>query len=767
MKNKKYFILGLTAMLLAVCSVFFAPLQFGYAQEQQETKKIVSEVFVKNNKVISTQVVLSKIKTKAGVIFSQELINEDLKRLYATDYFSDVSVDIEEVEGSYVVSFIVKEKPVLSKIIFEGNEVLKEDRLKAVLTIKTGETLDMRTLKIDLDNIAKLYEKRGFHKATVNHEIKVSEETNEATLFIIIEEGIRYRLAGIVVKGNKAVSTKEILKSMKTKRDNLLTSGFFKEEDFERDVHRIKSIYLARGYSDVKIEPELRYVSEEKKMHITLLIEEGKQYKIGGIAVTGNQKFALADIQKVLDIKENDIFSQMALERNSANISSFYFEKGYIFAQVTPQAVFNEEAQKIDVSFRIEEGELAYIDKIIIRGNDKTKDVVIRRELRFAPGEAFDGKKLQRSKERLYNLGFFEEITYDIERGSAPNKKNLVVNVRETKTGEFSFGAGYSSVDKFLGFVQVTQRNFDLTNPPTFTGDGQKLTLKANLGSERKDYLLGFTEPWIFDYPVSFGFDVYRTFRGSWEDFDVERTGGDVSLGKEFSDYTKGSAMYKLERIDISNLSIDVSDDLLEEEGENTLSRCVLGVRNDTRDSIYSPTRGHILGSSLEYAGTFLGGDKDYIKIEGEGRQYFTHFKKFILELRVAAGLAEELDDTKMVPIYERFYLGGPDDIRGYKLRHVSPKDTAGHPVGGKSMALASAEYTFPLISNLRGAVFYDIGNVWREMDDFGNAFKSSLGLGVRLKTPLGPVKVDYGYGLNYDEGEKKGNFHFNMSREF
>lgn len=752
---------------LLICGVYFS---FSNASalepQQQEDSKIITDVHIKNNKTISTQIILSKIKTKPNTPFTQELINEDLKRLYATDYFTDVSVEVDNSKGGYEVTFVVTEKPVLAEIIFKGNKNINVKALSAFLTVEKGKTLDMRTLKSNLDKIKNFYEKKGFHKAAIDYKIDVNKTTNGAVLSILIEEGVRYRIACIFVKGNAHISNKEILKLMKTKQDTLLTAGFFKKEVFEQDLERIKAFYLKKGYSDIKIDSQIDYEHGRKSMYITLLVDEGRQYRVGDIKITDNKIADNRDIFKTLAMKEGDIFNQVSLEEDVSNISAFYFEKGYIFVQIKPAATFDETTQKINVDYKIEEGDLAYIDKVVIKGNFKTKDVVVRRELRFVPGDAFDGKKLQRSKERLYNLGFFEEITYDIAPAVEPNKKDLIVNVKEAKTGEFSFGAGYSSIDKLIGFVQIAQKNFDIANPPGFTGDGQELKLRASFGTERKNYLLSFTEPWFLDYPVSFGFDGYNTFRGE-EDYDVERTGGDIRLGKEFTDYTKGDLMYKLEEVRVSNIGRDVSSDIRDEEGTSRLSTLMLGLRNDTRDSIYLPSRGHLLGSSVEYAGTFLGGNKEYFKIQGEGTKYVSYFKNFILELHLAVGFIEELGSTSKVPVYERFYLGGPDTVRGYTWRHVSPKDNAGNPVGGKAMAAANVEYSFPLVTNLRGAVFYDSGNAWESFNEFGSSFKSSVGAGVRVRTPLGPIKVDYGYGLDYDKGEKKGKLHFSMSREF
>jgi len=422
------------------------------------------------------------------------------------------------------------------------------------------------------------------------------------------------------------------------------------------------------------------------------------------------------------------------------------------------------------------ENQVVFVEKIKIRGNVKTKDVVIRRELRIKPGERFDGDKLRRSKERLQNLGYFEEVSYDTEDTASQATKDLVVDVKETKTGAFSFGGGYSSIDQFVGFVEVEQKNFDWKNWPYFTGAGQDLKLRASAGSLSNGLELSFTEPWVFDYPVSFGFDLYRRTHKRESDvgygYDESVTGGDIRLGKEISEYWKTGLTYRYDTIKITNISTDASSDLLDEEGTNSISSIDYGLTYDSRDNVFIPTKGDVLSNSVMLAGGPLGGDRDFWKYTGRIEHYIPLFKESVLQMTARVGLADTYSDTVKIPIYERFFAGGAYSVRGYRERKVGPIDlSSGDPLGGNSMVIGNLEYTYPLISFLRLAVFYDVGNVWLKTNDIGSSgYKSGTGLGFRLKTPIGPVMLDYGIPLNKESGETekgKGRFHFSMSHGF
>lgn len=759
-----YLFIFITLSLFCHCSVLAQP---------QDLQKIVTKVEVTGNKNISGATILSKVRTKKGAVFSQVIVSDDLKRLYALGYFTDIKIDVQDYEGGLAVTFIVEELPILSKISITGNRYIRTEALQKLIKSKTGDFFNVQQLKQDMRDIQKAYEARGFPLASIDYQMQTDKETNEARVIINIQEKMRVKIKDIYIKGNQTFSDRKILKLMRTRRDTLFTSGLYREEVLELDLERIRSFYYQNGFLDVQVSYDKSFDPEQKNMFITIKINEGRQYLVGEVKIEGAVVFPEKEIKDGLRLKSGDIFNKDELKYDISSIQGFYFERGYISAEVEVDTILNEKTGRLDIVYKIVENELAYIDKIKIRGNTKTRDIVIRRELRSYPGEPFDGKKLKRSKERLYNLGFFQEISYDTEPTSVPNKRDLIVNVKEAKTGEFAFGAGFSSVERFVGFVEIAQRNFDITNWHTFTGAGQDLRVKAEFGTARRQYDLSFTEPWIFGYPLSFGIDGYNRYRErsgtTGYSYDEERRGGNIRLGKEFTEFVRADLMYKLENVDISNVPSTASIDLRNEEGENTISSLFLKVTRDTRDNIYNPTKGLVLSGSGEIAGGPLGQDKDFFKIIGTFDFYKTLVKKVLLELKLVAAGADTYSDTDTVPIYERFFAGGTNTIRGFEERSVGPKDVSGEYVGGEALLYGTCELTYPLFKLIKVATFYDFGNVWGKLGDFaGGGFKYSAGLGLRIKTPMGPVRLDYGYPLKVDPGEeKKGRFHFSMSRGF
>jgi len=442
-------------------------------------------------------------------------------------------------------------------------------------------------------------------------------------------------------------------------------------------------------------------------------------------------------------------------------------------ASVEPSTALNPHTRRVDVSYRVTEGAVAYVGRIIVRGNLKTRDLVIRRELRISPSERFDGDKLRRSKERLYNLGFFEEVTLETTATDRPDQRDLVVTVKETKTGEFSFGGGFSSVDKLVGFAEITQRNFDLFNWPTFVGGGQELKFQVQAGTRRRNIEFSFTEPWVFNRPYLFGLDLFNRVRtrGEGYSFDLVRRGGDLRLGKAMGDYNRVDLMYRLERARVSDVPETASAALRDEVGNNTISAVRLGFTRDKRDNIFIPKTGYLASTGIETAGSFLGGDRDFWKWTGDGSMYFQPLvENQVLEFHLSLGLVNNFSNTKAVPIFERFFAGGADSIRGYRERRVGPRDSVNRdPVGGEATALFSTEYTVPLVEFLKAATFFDVGNVWDRVGKFGRGgYKSGVGAGARIKTPFGPVKLDYGWPLSKIPGERKtGRLHFSASRSF
>jgi len=770
-----YSILVVTAVICSSISPLFAQSSLNSTSLSQENK-IVKAIEVDGNKTISIATILSKIKTRVGQEYLQTVISDDLKRLYNTGYFSDVRVDRQEHDGGFKVIIYVDEKSIIEEITFSRIRHLKKNNLKKKLKTQVGKFLDKKFLKDDVETIKELYIKKGLTNVEVEVETFIDEVTNKASLHFVIREGFQIRIKRINVFGNDSYKDKKILKIVKTRSKWwFIRSGYMKDDILDEDMERIKSFYEQQGFIDATAEYTVDYLYKGH-VEINIQVIEGKRYSVGSIAVNGNKIISDKEILRVMeDIEKGGIFSREKLSIDLASIRRLYFDRGYIFASIDESASLDSKTGKVEVNIDIEEGGLAYIEKVKIEGNTRTRDIVIRRELKMYPGDRFDGGKLRRSKERLTNLGYFEDVSFDIEDTDTPDRKDLVVQIKEAKTGTFSFGGGFSTVDQIVGFVEIEQRNFDFKNWPTFTGGGQHLSLRAETGSTRNNYTLSFTEPWMFDRPISGGFDLYRTQREREEDtgyaYDEDKTGGVLRFGKRFTDIVSGGVSYKFEEVEISNLADDVSAALRDEEGTNTVSTIGFSAKRDTTDSRFSPTKGLVISPSADVAGSFLGGDKDFYRLLLVTSYYVPFKYDSVLELRLKTGMVDAFGDSSTVPIFERFFAGGANSIRGYEQRKIGPLDpTTNDPIGGESILVANIEYTIPLIEFIKLAVFFDVGNVWADFEDFGTgAFKSGAGVGVRIKTPIGPVKLDYGYPLNDEEGEedKSGKFYFSVSRGF
>jgi outer membrane protein insertion porin family len=643
---------------------------------------------------------------------------------------------------------------------------------------KKGKFLDNKSLKDDINTIQEMYAKKGLTQAKVDVETFNDEATNRASLHFIVREGYRVKVKAINVIGNIAYSDRRLIKVIKSRPAWIFNSGHLKEDVLEEDMDRIKSFYEQNGYIDAKATYTLDYLNQGRVV-INISVEEGKRYYVGDLTISGNSIASEQEVKAAMtSIKPGSIFSRAKLEEDVSNIQTMYFDMGHIFCKVNESTSLNTDNGRVDVRLDISEGGIAYIDKIKIQGNTNTRDIVIRRELRMYPGDQFDGKKLRRSKERLRNLGYFEDVGFDIEDTKNAEMKNLIVQVKEAKTGSFSFGGGYSTVDQLVGFVEVEQKNFDITNWPRFTGGGQDLLLRAEAGSTRRNLQLSFTEPWLFDYPVSGGFDLFSLQRDKSRDigyaYDEKRLGATLRLGKQLSEYTSAGLSYTIQNIDITNLDSNVSADLAAEEGRNVVSSLGLTLNQDHTDSVFNPTTGWVWNNGADLAGGILGGDKNFYRLQTKGSYYVPvkiRATGTVLEVRGRAGIVQPYGDSGKVPIFERFFAGGAKTIRGYNERKVGPLDPGNNdPIGGESLLIGNIEYTFPIIDIIKLAAFYDVGNVWGKVRDFGNGgYKSGMGLGLRVKTPIGPVNLDYGYPLNKEAGEetRSGKFYFSVSRGF
>ncbi|NTV28705.1 MAG: outer membrane protein assembly factor BamA [Candidatus Omnitrophica bacterium] len=746
-------------------------------EDAQGAGKLVKSIDIEGNKSIGIAIILSKIKTRVGVEYRQNVISDDLKRLYNAGYFSDVRVDRKEDGDGLKVIITVVEKPVVEEITFSKLRYFNKRVILSKIKTQTGKFLDKKALNDDVNTIKEMYQKKGLTQAEVEVESFLDEATNKVSLHLVIREGFRIKVRKINVLGNAAYNDDKVIKAMKSRSAWLFNSGYLKEDVLSEDMDRIQSYYEKNGYIDAKATYKVEPL-RQGLVNVDITLEEGKRYYIGDIALSGNAILSNPEIESSMkDMRKGKIFSKAKLADDVANVKSLYFDRGYIFAKVNESTSLNSTTGQVDLKLAIEEGGIAYINKIKVQGNTQTRDIVIRRELRMYPGDQFDGTKLRRSKERLNNLGYFDDVNFDIEDTDQPQQKDLVVDVKEAKTGTFSFGGGYSTVDQLIGFAEIEQRNFDFSNWPTFTGGGQKISARAEIGSTRNNETLSFTEPWLFDYPVSAGFDLYRMQYNRASNtgyaYDQTRIGGKLRLGKELSEYLSTGAYYRLENVDISNMEDNVSQDLKDELGKNMVSSVGASLTDDHRDNTISPTKGWMGSVSSDLAGGPLGGDKDFYRLETNVAYYVPLKFSSVIELSGRAGMVDAYGSSSKVPIFERYFVGGARSIRGYDERSVGPIDAnTNDPIGGESLFVGTVEYTIPLIDVIKFATFYDIGNVWGKYSDFFTTkLLSGAGIGLRIKTPIGPMNLDYGIPLDKQPGEstrnKSGKFYFSVSRGF
>ncbi len=740
--------------------------------ESQKHPNNVVSVEIRGNQIVSTNTILSKIRTQRGQPLQQDVVNEDIKRLYATGYFQDIKMEVEERPDGYALAIAVVEKAIIREIRIEGFSRFKEDKLRKELAVIEGQILDRKAVKQGVEAIRKLYANKGYRFVDIDSEVDVNEERKEATVYVKITEGDKQKIKEVRFEGVTAFKSKKLQKMMKTKKAWFIRSGVFKEEEFQKDLEKVRFLYQQEGYLDVKVQSRFEQDPKENKMIVIISVDEGPKYVTGEIKIEGNKLFPESEIWQQLEMLPGLTYSQYYLSRDIEKIREYYNDRGHIDARIIPDVKLNRESGKVDVTYRLEEGDLYFVDKVLVRGNTKTRDMVIRRELRIRPGERFDGEKIRKSKQRLENLGFFEDVTYDTQPAEeGTNRKDLIFRVKEKRTGELSFGGGVSSVDSFVGFAEISQRNFDLLNFPRFTGGGQSLSVRARIGTITQDYNVNFTEPYLFNKPITLSTDLFKIHRDNRNvDFDEDRLGAGFTLSRLFKDILRIGGGYTLERVKLDNISDDAPDTVRKFSGSNWLSRLRFLSSVDTRDNVFNPTKGTLATLNADLVGSFLGGQQDYWIVQSSYTKYWTVFKKHLVEFRTRLGTSKEFGDSDEVPIFDRFFAGGLGTVRGYNYRRVGPIESGG-AVGGQTLAIMNLEYNLPIprLDAFKAAFFIDAGHINPDSFRFSfSDFAVSVGPGIKVKTPIGPVALYYGLPIfNKDTEDRNGRIEFSLSRGF
>jgi outer membrane protein insertion porin family len=764
-----------------VAGAFAQSAPAGAAQEGPPPPKIqaiaVKFVGVAN---VSEQVVRANMSLREGAALDETFIDRDIRSLYRTGLFEFIEVKRESLAGN-TVNLVVEVTPKfrILAIKFDGNKEYKERRLKKEIKSVANGSLDERQIKDDADKLREFYQKAGYNQAVISYSVDRNRATGFGTVTFKVREGAKVRISDIRFVGNDHVKARKLRGEMETAKWHLFSwltgGGRFQDDKFDEDLDKIRDYYRELGYLDIDIaEDKVTFdYPSPGRLVITIRVNEGRQYKVGDITFTGNKIHPSRLLSLVVRQRKGTLFVPSKLDKDVENLEDFYGRGGYLDTRVRLNRKPNLSTGAIDVEYAITESEKFQVESINIEGNTKTKSIVILRELVLGPGDVFDSVRMKISKIRLENTRFFDDVNVTPESTNIPGRRNLRVAVKEARTGNLTFGAGFSSLERAVIFAEVTQSNFDLFNRKSFfQGDGQKFRLRLQLGSQSSEIVLAFEEPWLFERELALGFQLFRTTSDYQSAYYEEiRTGGQVYLRKRLFGLVEGMASYTYEVVDISNIDPAAPAVFQSLAGQTAISKLGFTLLRDTRDKIINTTRGNRMEFITELAGGPIGGDADYYRLEFRGSQFYPvfEFQEQVLALIGRAGVVDNFGDSRDVPFYDKYFLGGPQTLRGFEYREVGPKNNFGEPLGGKTYAFFSAEYSLDVVKPIRFALFYDAGFVNADAYDFSPAdFNDNFGIGIRLFVAGAPLSLDFGIPLTSDRFNKKGSqFNFNFGTRF
>lgn len=764
------------------------PNQFTFAQEL-ETYPIINRIITEFDGFRSTsdQYVLGNVQLRPGMNYNPALLDQSIRALYSTGYFEFVEARVDKAQDQTIdLVFELVSKYTIERIRFLGNDKYTDSRLASKAEIETGSSLDEYLVSVGADNIAAYYIEKGFPDVEVDYRIERDDQTGYAVVSYDVDEGGKVRIDEIFFEGNEAFSDKKLLKQLETNKHGWLSwltgSGRFDEKKFKEDLTILRKFYRDSGFLDCEINEEKVSIDfvESDEIVITIPVVEGQLYYLGEFSVENATVYTTDELLSQVRLEKDAPFSPEGVDDAAISIRDYYTSRGYLNTRVRAERVPNMETRQIDVVFRVRESEKFYVESINVEGNTKTKSRVIIRELALTPGDIFDLRRMDVSERRLKNIGFFDDVRLNPEPTNVPGRKDLGITVREGRTGSFTFGAGFGSVESFVMYFEVLQSNFDLFNWRSgFQGDGQKFRFRASAGTTSNQVLIGFEEPWLFEQRLAFGVEIYRTESDyNSADYNELRTGFELYLRRRLFELVEARLSYRLELVDIFDVAgtpgVDdpgVADVFEEGEGEDLVSKVGLTFLRDTRETLIFTRKGQRSSLKFEYAG--IGGDINYHKMEGRTAQFIPTFDAYEQSLSIIAraGNVSPFGQSDIVPFYDRFYLGGPDTLRGFDYREVGNRDDddPNESVGGNSYALVSLEYGFRIAEPLGLVVFYDWGFVNENDFDFSmSEYADNWGVGARIMLMGSPLKLDLGIPITSPEGAGGGSqFNFSFGTRF
>ena len=742
-------------MRLAV-AVFTAVLGLAAAVAAQQPPVLIKELTVEGNRRVQEAVILGRVKSAIGAIFNPAQLSEDVRAVFALGFFDDVQLKVEDFEGGVKVGFVVVERPFVRDVDFVGNKHVGTNELQDKIDLKLGSVYNPVDVQRARERMKEHYESEGYFEVQITPDIEKFADGDVKVVFTI-NEGRQMKIEEIVIRGNRGLTDKQIKNAMATQeRQYWILRGTVQRQRLDEDVDRILQTYNDHGYIQARVESHDVTVDREKaRVTINIVVVEGSQHHVASVGFTGVTLVPESEVRRQVKLKAGDVFSRSALRDSVKSIEDLYSNIGRASAEVNPKLDVQPES-KITILFEVNEGPTVYVERINIAGNVRSQDKILRRELQMAEGEIFTLRKLQRSKQRLTNLGYFEKVEVNTAPGSDKTKIVVNIDVTERPTGLFSIGGGFSSADGILGTIDLSQNNF--------LGRGWLATIKIRAGANIQQGQLSFTEPWLFDRPLAAGFDLFSTQRQFLE-YDYRTLGGGLRLSHPFEEFWRWHLGYRLTRDEILHVKNPEDSFLRDEEGTHVTSLVSGVVSRDSRDSIQTPSKGGQVAWTTELAG--LGGDHHYSKTT----LFTTYFQPVwfghILSGRAEGGYGFGFGDERL-PVFERFFLGGPNSIRSFKTRQISPRDEFGTRIGGTTEVLGNVEYLIPLPFDVRLAAFFDIGNVYGFKTKFDlSDLRKAAGGGIRWVSPFGAIRVDYGFNLDRRAGEKAANFHFSVGSPF
>ncbi|MBI4655537.1 MAG: outer membrane protein assembly factor BamA [Elusimicrobia bacterium] len=758
----------------------------------------VAEIAVKGNVNIKPKLISRTGKARIKKIYYSKDINSDIESILNLGSVEKVSVDVSgtakpvkkkfrEITGSSVaarVTYIIEEKPRIKKIILSAGtrKKIKKGKIKFVerklsvrgikdeMTLKEKDFFDTLKIKEDLIKLTDKYREKGFLNASVGYDVEFDTAANACVLRINVAQGVKSTVAGVEFIEAKAFPVKKLVKKMKNRPKKI-----YMPSELETDVENIENFYKNNGYSEFAIQSSSAVFSPDRsKVNIKINLSEGPKHKFGRTVFYGNTLYASGELSEFLEYRRGKIYSQERFDDTLRVLHEKYADKGRIRAQIVPEKIFNESTGELDVSFGITENNPVYVAHIDIEGNKATKTYVFRREVVQKEGEVFSSSKIRRSQEKIFNLGFIDDVRPVINPTSDPDKVDVIFDVAEGKPGMLTAGAGISSKDGLVGTLSLNHLNL--------FGRAYKTSISWQFGKRVQDYYLSWSAPWIKNKPTSFGIDIfntrrYRPYGSELSAYTERRSGAKITLGPRFQDDKYHlTTSYTYEKRKIFDVK-DVYKDALT-EGTSVISSVYVEFARDTRDNIWDPTRGTRLSLGLDFAGGLFQGDLNYYKpsvsYSWNQKLFSIDDYPFVVSVLNRFGFVDRFGSTGSVPVFEKYFLGGGETIRGYNNNgQIGPAE------GGKIYDVVNIEFKFPLARErkrtiVQWAFFLDFGNSWTKFRDvryeFGTGadkLKAGAGFGIRFTTPAFPIRLDWGYGFNHRLGEEKSDIYFTLGNVF